>query len=51
MQIIVLIVLATVEAYIIQATAITTGKKEPIRVACVGDSITKGTEYTLYLWN
>jgi acyl-CoA thioesterase I len=24
--------------------------QEPVRVACVGDSITRGTEYTLYLW-
>jgi lysophospholipase L1-like esterase len=39
-----------VEAYVIQ-TRPATNSIEPIRVACVGDSLTRGTEYTLFLWD
>jgi acyl-CoA thioesterase I len=46
---IILIAVAGVEAYIIQ-THPATNSIEPIRVACVGDSLTRGTEYTLFLW-
>jgi lysophospholipase L1-like esterase len=49
--IVVLVVLAGVEAYIIQTTPLSASKAEPIRVACVGDSLTRGTEYTLFLWD
>lgn len=45
-----LIVVAGVEAYIIQ-THPTANSIAPIRVACVGDSLTRGTEYTLFLWD
>ena len=47
----VLIVLAGTEAYILQTTPKSTSSVEPIRIACVGDSITRGTEYTLDLWS
>lgn len=47
---IVLVIIAGVEAYIIQSTPLNASKAEPIRVACVGDSLTRGTEYTLFLW-
>ncbi|HSV50094.1 MAG TPA: hypothetical protein VLH35_07230, partial [Candidatus Acidoferrales bacterium] len=42
----VLIVLAGIEAYIIQ-TESSRVEVQPVRVACVGDSLTRGTEYTL----
>lgn len=45
----VLIVIAGVEAYIIQTHP--TNSAQPVRVACVGDSLTRGTEYTLFLWD
>jgi acyl-CoA thioesterase I len=45
-----LIVVAGVEAYIIQ-THPTNNSTVPVRVACVGDSLTRGTEYTLFLWD
>lgn len=47
----VLIVLSGVEAYIIESTPISASRTEPVRVACVGDSLTRGTEYTLFLWD
>jgi acyl-CoA thioesterase I len=47
----VLIVLVGTEAYILQTTPKSANISEPIRVACIGDSITRGTEYTLYLWS
>jgi acyl-CoA thioesterase I len=47
----VLIVLAGTEAYVLQTTPKTSNQPVPIRVACVGDSITRGTEYTLDLWS
>lgn len=46
----VLVVLASVEAYDIVHLQYSV-KAEPIRVACVGDSLTRGTEYTLFLWD
>lgn len=46
-----LVVLAGVEAYVIETTPLSAGDAEPIRVACVGDSLTRGTEYTLFLWS
>ena len=48
--VVVLVALAGVEAYIIQTTPLSASNTEPIRVACVGDSLTRGTEYTLFLW-
>jgi acyl-CoA thioesterase I len=45
----VIIVIAGVEAYLIQ-TSSTNNPTAPVRVACVGDSLTRGTEYTLFLW-
>ncbi len=42
--VIVLIVVAGAEGYLL------TTNHPPVRVACVGDSITRGTEYTLDLW-
>jgi lysophospholipase L1-like esterase len=48
--VVILVVLAGAEAYIIQTTPLSASKAEPIRVACVGDSLTRGTEYTLFLW-
>lgn len=48
--VVVLIVLSGVEAYIIQSAPLSASKAEPVRVACVGDSLTRGTEYTLFLW-
>lgn len=45
----VLIVIAGVEAYIIQINSIKSAS--PVRVACIGDSLTRGTEYTLFLWD
>ncbi len=47
----VLIVLAGTEAYVLHTTPKTSNQPAPIRVACVGDSITRGTEYTLDLWS
>jgi acyl-CoA thioesterase I len=47
----VLIVLAGTEAYVLQSTPKPSNQNAPIRVACVGDSITRGTEYTLDLWS
>jgi acyl-CoA thioesterase I len=49
--VIILVALAGVEAYIIQTTPLVASKTEQIRVACVGDSLTRGTEYTLFLWD
>jgi lysophospholipase L1-like esterase len=47
----ILIVLASVEAYVIKTTSLSANRTEPIRIACVGDSLTRGTEYTLFLWD
>jgi acyl-CoA thioesterase I len=47
----VLVVLAGLEAYVIVFTPDNAPHSEPIRVACVGDSLTRGTEYTLFLWD
>jgi lysophospholipase L1-like esterase len=49
--VVILFILAGVEAYVIQTTPLVASKPEPIRVACVGDSLTRGTEYTLFLWD
>ena len=49
--VVIFVILAGVEAYIIQTTPLVASKPEPIRVACVGDSLTRGTEYTLFLWD
>jgi lysophospholipase L1-like esterase len=46
-----LIVLSGAEAYIIQTSPLGASEPEPVRVACVGDSLTRGTEYTLFLWD
>jgi sialate O-acetylesterase len=40
-----LIIVTGTEAYIIQ-----TSNTQIVRIACVGDSLTRGTEYTLFLW-
>jgi acyl-CoA thioesterase-1 len=44
-----LIVFAGFEAFMV-ATIGNKNQPSPIRVACIGDSITRGTEYTLDLW-
>ncbi len=49
--VIVLSVLLSVETYLLIMTETEIEQTQPIRVACVGDSITRGTEYTLYLWD
>ncbi len=49
--VIVLSVLLSVETYLLIMTETEIEHTQPIRVACVGDSITRGTEYTLYLWD
>jgi acyl-CoA thioesterase I len=48
--VVVLVVLTGIEAYVIETTPLSASKAEPVRVACVGDSLTRGTEYTLFLW-
>jgi acyl-CoA thioesterase-1 len=47
--IIILIAVVGAETYLL-ATTTREAQPAPIRVACVGDSITRGTEYTLDLW-
>lgn len=49
--VIVLSVLLSVETYLLIMAETEIEQTQPIRVACVGDSITRGTEYTLYLWD
>ena len=49
--VIVLSVLLSVETYLLIMSETEIEQTQPIRVACVGDSITRGTEYTLYLWD
>lgn len=44
-SVIALILIAGTEAYIIQIS-----NTQLVRIACVGDSLTRGTEYTLFLW-
>jgi lysophospholipase L1-like esterase len=44
-----LIVISGTQTYLL-ATSSKEALSEPIRIACVGDSITRGTEYTLDLW-
>ncbi|MCL4430643.1 MAG: GDSL-type esterase/lipase family protein [Candidatus Bathyarchaeota archaeon] len=46
----VLLVAASLEAVMLAAITNEQTPQSPVRVACVGDSITRGTEYTLYLW-
>jgi acyl-CoA thioesterase-1 len=46
----VLIVIAGVEAYIIQIESSNIEVRR-VHVACIGDSLTRGTEYTLFLWD
>ncbi len=48
--IILLIILAALEATILLTAEKEDNQAIPVRVACVGDSITRGTEYTLDLW-
>jgi acyl-CoA thioesterase I len=47
--VIVLIVVAVTQTYLL-ATTNHEAQAAPVRVACIGDSITRGTEYTLDLW-
>jgi acyl-CoA thioesterase I len=47
----VLTVLSGVETYMLSTSQSIDNKAAPIRVACVGDSLTRGTEYTLDLWS
>lgn len=49
--VIILSVLLSVETYMLIISETEIEQTQPIRVACVGDSITRGTEYTLYLWD
>jgi lysophospholipase L1-like esterase len=44
-----LIIFAGFEAFMV-ATVGNENQPSPLRVACIGDSITRGTEYTLDLW-
>lgn len=46
----ILIVLLVVETYVLQTREVGRSQAGPIRVACVGDSITVGTEYPVDLW-
>jgi lysophospholipase L1-like esterase len=46
----ILLVAASLEAVMLVSLLNEEKPQQPIRVACVGDSITRGTEYTLYLW-
>ena len=46
----VLIVLVGVETFALAMMITESGQPTPIRVACVGDSITAGTEYSVDLW-
>ncbi len=48
--VIALIIIASTEGALLASTTTTTQTPPPIRVACIGDSITRGTEYTLDLW-
>lgn len=48
--IVILIVIASLEAFILYISNNREEQIIPVRVACVGDSITRGTEYTIYLW-
>lgn len=48
--VIALIIIASTEGALLASTTTTTQPPQPIRVACIGDSITRGTEYTLDLW-
>jgi len=45
-----LIILAALEASMLFTVENIDDHANPVRVACVGDSITRGTEYTLDLW-
>lgn len=45
----ILIALSAAEAYVI-FTGSSGNEAMPIRIACIGDSLTRGTEYTLFLW-
>ncbi len=47
----VLVVLAGAEAFIITIAQNREAQASPIRVACIGDSLTRGTEYTIDLWH
>ncbi len=47
----ILLVSAGAEAYMITVNSKGEIQTEPIRVACVGDSLTRGTQYTLDLWH
>jgi lysophospholipase L1-like esterase len=46
----ILIVLLVVETYVLQTREAGRSQAGPIRVACVGDSVTIGTEYPVDLW-
>ena len=46
----ILMVLLGVETYVLQTTGVGKSQAGPIRVACVGDSLTVGTEYPVDLW-
>lgn len=47
----ILIATTSIEAYLLSTTTNKNTQPSPIRVACIGDSITRGTEYTLDLWH
>jgi acyl-CoA thioesterase-1 len=46
----ILIVLVGVETFILGTMGNKNSQASPIRVACIGDSITRGTEYPIDLW-
>ncbi len=50
LAVLVLLVAASLEAVMLATITNEQKPQIPVRVACVGDSITRGTEYTLYLW-
>jgi acyl-CoA thioesterase-1 len=47
--VIILVIIAGAETYLLTAVQHQPESK-PVRIACIGDSITRGTEYTLDLW-
>ncbi|MCW3999087.1 MAG: GDSL-type esterase/lipase family protein [Candidatus Bathyarchaeota archaeon] len=49
LALIAIVVVAATEAYML--TAQQNALAQPIRVACIGDSITRGNEYTIDLWS
>jgi acyl-CoA thioesterase-1 len=47
----VLIFLVSIESFVLVTMENKSSEARPIRVACIGDSITRGTQYTIDLWD